>query len=274
MPDVIYLLSGGQSNAAPDSSLGGLPSTTQVAVGLNTLFDQVSTGEAKSGGVFYRCIYISNNTTNDFINVTNSITQSASNLSSMKIGVSLSNEVQLISFIGVPTGGNFQLRYAINVGGVTVIQNTAVIEWTGNVSQNIQEAINLLTYLSGVIIDNAIISGGVGFTVTFSGNDGSRAQNLLEIVNSTVTGITNSSITRVTGGGPINQVAASTGYETQAPYSVTFGGNTQIGLLRSGDIYGLWIQRNTPASTEATSQIQNQAAIITSYSKILEPDVP
>src|ERR1700678_3803574 len=100
MPDVIYLLSGGASNTDPDASLGGLPSTTQVSVGLNALFSQVANTEATSGGIRYRCIYVSNNTTNDFLGITNSITQSDVNLSSMQIGVSSTNEVQLISIFG------------------------------------------------------------------------------------------------------------------------------------------------------------------------------
>lgn len=64
-----FFLSGGASNTDPSLSVGGEMSSTEVSSLLNGLFDAVSAGEATTGLVDYRCIYLQNtnltNTVND-----------------------------------------------------------------------------------------------------------------------------------------------------------------------------------------------------------------
>src|SRR5215831_12166081 len=55
----IWRLSGGSSNSAPASSLGGVMSTTTLAAG--TLYDDVTGDEAGTGDVEYRGVYVLNN---------------------------------------------------------------------------------------------------------------------------------------------------------------------------------------------------------------------
>lgn len=55
--DIKYLLSGGASNSDTSASLGGVKSS----VAANNYFDDVSSAEASTGDVEYRCIYVHNN---------------------------------------------------------------------------------------------------------------------------------------------------------------------------------------------------------------------
>lgn len=60
--DIEYRLSGGASNTDPDSSIGGVISSTEITTAtLHNLFDVVSSAEASAGDVEYRGIYIINN---------------------------------------------------------------------------------------------------------------------------------------------------------------------------------------------------------------------
>lgn len=56
--DIKYKLSGGALNTAPNASLGGAKSSTDVPPGI---FDDVSSAEASAGSVEYRCVYVHNN---------------------------------------------------------------------------------------------------------------------------------------------------------------------------------------------------------------------
>jgi len=59
--DIKFYLSGGGANSDPNASLGGAISSTEITdATLHNLFDVVSSSEASSGDVEYRCIYIRN----------------------------------------------------------------------------------------------------------------------------------------------------------------------------------------------------------------------
>ena len=55
-----WYLSGGAANANPDKSLGGARSMTQVAGGVDNLFDDVTSDEVVAGEVTYRCMFFRN----------------------------------------------------------------------------------------------------------------------------------------------------------------------------------------------------------------------
>lgn len=60
--DIQALLSGGAGNSDPNSSLGGVISSTAITdASLHNLFDQVSSAEAAAGDTEYRCFYFKNN---------------------------------------------------------------------------------------------------------------------------------------------------------------------------------------------------------------------
>ncbi len=174
----------------------------------------------------------------------------------------------MISIFGIPTSGTFKLKYTVTVGGITVVQTTSSISWNPDqtiTANNIQEEINLLTYLSDVTISVVGITGGYGYIVEFAGSDGKRAQNLLEITDFTVLGSTSANVVRISAGGPINQVAANIGFENQTPFDVEFDKEVSIGIMRSGDVYGLWIKRITPANTIGTTQEIDTSTLKSTY---------
>lgn len=55
--EIQYRFSGGASNSNPNASLGGVKSSVSIG---STLFDDVSSAEAATGSVEYRCYYIHN----------------------------------------------------------------------------------------------------------------------------------------------------------------------------------------------------------------------
>jgi len=55
--DIKYKLSGGAANADPLASIGGVKSSVDSS---STIFDDVTSGEASSGDVEYRLVYIHN----------------------------------------------------------------------------------------------------------------------------------------------------------------------------------------------------------------------
>jgi hypothetical protein len=60
--DIQWRLSGGAGNAAPNSSLGGIMSSTAIVDASNdNLFDDVSGAESQAGDVEYRGFYVRNN---------------------------------------------------------------------------------------------------------------------------------------------------------------------------------------------------------------------
>lgn len=65
--DMKYLLSGGAANTDPNDALGGKISSTEVVISptKNNLFDDVSSAEASSGKVEYRCLYVFNDHSTD-----------------------------------------------------------------------------------------------------------------------------------------------------------------------------------------------------------------
>lgn len=60
--DLLFKLSGGAANTAPNSALGGAMSSTQItSAQVANLFDNVSGDESAAGDIEYRCFYIHNN---------------------------------------------------------------------------------------------------------------------------------------------------------------------------------------------------------------------
>lgn len=59
--DIKFYLSGGAANSDVNASLGGAKSSTEITTAtLHNLFDIVSSAEADSGDVEYRCLYVEN----------------------------------------------------------------------------------------------------------------------------------------------------------------------------------------------------------------------
>lgn len=63
--DIQLRYSGGAANNTPGASLGGAKSSNQVD--LSALWDTVNSGESAAGDTEYRCVYVHNNSGQDFI---------------------------------------------------------------------------------------------------------------------------------------------------------------------------------------------------------------
>lgn len=84
------------------------------------------------------------------------------------------DEVQTLNFDAVPDAGSFKLRYND--------ETTAAIAFDAT-SQGIEDSLNGLSSLSSVQVAGDFSSG---LTITFTGDDGERSHNLLEIVDNTL----------------------------------------------------------------------------------------
>lgn len=264
MPTIDFFLSGGLANVDGNQSLGGLPSNQAYLPGTNTLFAQVTSTEAQNGGEVYRCIYGSANSTEDLTNCSVDVSQNTE-FSSMYIGFELADEVQLIEFSGTPTGGTFTLKYSVLVNNVTVVQETYPITYStlATTAADIQNALNDLTYLSTTLVEGQSPSS---FQVTFADEDGYRAQILLEVTNFAVTGSSGATVSQVKAGGPKNAIATNIGFENQPPFGVTFSlDSTELGTLRPGDVFAVWLRRSTPAGTIAASSFVDSAQVTVDF---------
>ncbi|QDU51944.1 choice-of-anchor Q domain-containing protein [Gimesia panareensis] len=87
------------------------------------------------------------------------------------------NEVQLITFAGVPTGGTFTISYT---GGDGITETTAGILSTATASQVKQAMVNAF---SGINFDDILVNGNFqdGFEVEFVNAAGGQNQNLLTL---------------------------------------------------------------------------------------------
>ena len=83
------------------------------------------------------------------------------------------DEIQLLTFASLPGSGAFKLKYRG--------QETTSLAFNTNAA-SIQSALNALSNLSGVSVSGNF---GIGFTITFGGDDGLQPQPLLEVTSNT-----------------------------------------------------------------------------------------
>lgn len=255
--DISIVLSGGSSNTNPALSFGGQPSSHAVGTTLNNLFTNVTAAQAQSGYTDYRCIYVFNNNSTDvFYNVSVSLQSQIAGGSTITIGVLARNEVQRIAINGSPTGGNLVLKYENALSPQINWDNTPSV-----FAVNLQAGLNGTAGLSQV---SCAHSSGSNYTITFTGDDGNRNQNLLVVdTNALTPSVPNPTMSTITEGGPRNDIAQSTGNVATTPTGVVFtSGSITIATLRAEEGFPLWLKRVTPAgsaalpSDSATLQIQ------------------
>jgi len=259
--DIVYTLSGGSGNSNPNNSLGGGPSSTPIVS--NRLFSDITNDEAIAGKIDYRCFYVANNNVEDtFFDSELMIFEEIVGGSDISFGVSATNDVQQIivssSNAQPPNGGSFTISHE---------QENVVINWNLNIStiaQNIQDSLNYLNHLSDVVVvaQQSVLTNYVAvFTVTFAGKDGKRNQELFDLVSNNLLGTGTYSITfsKVVEGSPINMEAQTIPFETTTPFGVVFGTSTvQVGDLRSGDLFPVWVRRTTP---EQADPLENDGVV-------------
>lgn len=253
--DIVYVLSGGATNADPDKSLGGDPSSSPVLNGLNSLFANVSSDDAQAGLTDYRCMYVFNNSLVETLWKSKVFTQGEiTSGSDAELGFIFADEIQNLTVIGNVTGGTLTLSY--EGSNFTFSFSSNLSTWVAN----FQSAIRSIATLEEVQV-SAQTSTSVDlqtvtvFTILYTGSSGQRFHPILEVVANALTPSAIVSASRSIGGSPINSIATIIDHATTTPNGVTFGPATQlepmsIGHLRPTDGFPVWIKRVTPAGTQ------------------------
>ena len=259
--NISFVLSGGASNINPNNSLGGDPSSTSINGGLlNNLFDDVASYESENGNEDYRCIYVFNDgetTVWDMKLWADSITEGNVQI---KLGIESSNEKQRITIIGA-TGGILELQYKDRSFSSDYNSNTTV--WASNIETSISN-VTVSDVSTEKIFKKVSVEGrNLGsdkliFDITWSGKDGKRNFDNIEIIGSELVLEPNGSVlvTVEQQGSPINTLANET-IETSPPGGVVFFDTNEtspivIARLDPSDGFPIWIKRIIPSQTVAS----------------------
>lgn len=270
--NISYLYSGGNTNNNPNLSLGGAPSI--YTVNNNTLFDNVTSSQALTGTIDYRCLYISNDSVTDSLyNAEIFILYDPAGGGEMEIGFEFQNDRQYVNISNYSnvTGGTITLTYTdTTTHNFTFSYNSDV----NTFASNFQSSINALEYLGGVTVSASYdaISNTLTFEVNFLGDAGLRYQELLTVQNNSLTysgSAPNVSTIKSVNGAPINQEATLIDVETTPPTSVVFSTTAySLGTLRNLDVIPVWIKRIVAANSPALEvdgfslRIKGDAALI------------
>ena len=252
--DFAFVYSGGISNANPDLSLGGTMSV-QPILGVR-LFTDVTTSQAVSGLVDYRCVYI-NNTNNLYTlydaNILVSYTVPGD--VTVQLGFKFINERQDITVTNATdiTGGDFVIVYTDVQGN----NYTLSIPWSNNLStwaNNLQTAIRTVPNLTGVVVSGITSGSNVIFEIDFYGDAAYRCHNLMLLQSNSLTSSGPAimvNIVKVINGSPINSIADQIDVSTTAPTNIVFSDFAVPGNMRPQDFVPVWIQRTVPINSTA-----------------------
>jgi len=244
--DIVIVLSGGTANTNPSLSLGGDPSGYPVTSGINNLFNNINKQESESGHTDYRCIYVFNNSALYSLYDTDVFVSSIGTAgATKKIGIPLSTDQQKIVTTGTVTGGSFTLVYETGYPDLVVNWDSIFTNWIAN----LQNALNGLPGVSGVIVDGTSVPNSVQFIIRFEGASNHKQHPLLTLKTNNLVGNPVVTITKITDGSPINNIASPIAGDTITPAGITFGTATiNIGILGPAEGFPIWIERHTIAN--------------------------
>lgn len=173
--DIHWLHSCGSTNKNPNLDLGGTNSEFQIAeVPLNNLFDNVSPTEAANGFIDYRCFYICNKHTKDFLtNINLTINSQAAGGANITIATKEIDDVQEVTLIGSypdPTGF---VIFDTEFGPPFTISFTGYVAFGIDLQTRLRES----PYCNTVIV-----TGTNPYEVNFTGNVGKRNVQLMRVV--------------------------------------------------------------------------------------------
>lgn len=254
--DINIVLSGGSNNRDPNSSLGGDPSRTPVSSSINNVFDNISESESETGSVDYRCIYVFNdNQIDSLFNCRLFIDSQVLGGGTVQIGLDVKDDVQTIGIVAEEgiTAGSIAMSYE----GVEFIFDFD--EDLGIWAQNLQDALNAIYLLSETTVALSNPSTGVfNFIITFTGADGGRSHDLIELISNNLLspGDITINIEKLTVGSPINTIAPEIALDTVPPSGVVFSNTSpvsvlNIGQLRPLDGFPVWLKRTVLSNTAA-----------------------
>jgi hypothetical protein len=240
-----FLLSGGTNNSDPGKSLGGPPSGFPVLGIINNLFSDITTDQAESGKVDYRCFYVKNSNPQTLYEAKIQISSQDSGGSTVQLGTASSTEVQRIDVTGVSISGTLVLR----IGSTPISMN-----WGSSPAEFAASLANALSLvLFSAQISHSVYGDTASFTVTFTGKDDKKEWPRMEIQENNLTGVDKPIVStrKISGGQPTNSSAPIIATESLAPAGVVFSsGIIQIGDMQSGDFVPVWVKRTTPAGAE------------------------
>ena len=258
--DIRYFYSGGATNRDPSLSHGGVMSIMPAPSDIDqNLFEEYPNLIQDDQKIDYRALYVMNMSfTETFYDVHAWVETQTPGGPEIFIGIPTATEVQKITVTEASTitGGSFTLKFGDYVTE-DILWDTLVLT-----AENIAVALNAAPTISNVTVSGASVSGDKWeFTVTFAEADRNKLQptiksqvNLLTWTGSTPT----ISITEITNGRPINDIATDVGFANNAPLDVTFvetdpSAPITVGSLAPQDTFYVWLRRTLarPRQTEA-----------------------
>ncbi len=250
--ELTYTLSGGVVNQDPDLAIGGPPSSTIIDDTVNNLFADVTSAQTNTGYTDYRCYYVFNDNDDDYVDFKIWIGSQVASGSGCEIGVLTRNEMQNMQFINV-SGGNFTLSLDGHV--------TDTISFTFSpdiMASSIQAAMQQLPNAKECIVTS---QGSNSYRIEYAGINKNTAYPMMTFgVNSLLPNnpiqLAGAQFTRVQNGSPVNTIAPDAGVVTTPPTGITFGepdinSPYEIGTIRTGSGFPVWIKRITDPETEA-----------------------
>ena len=253
--DIEYVLSGGTNNSDPKKSLGG--DRSQAQVGNNTpngIFSDVSVDDSQSGLIDYRCIYVFNNSTTDYLyNTEVKITSQVGY--DIKFGLPTATDVQQITITGNPVGGGYFTVDYDNLRPVQINYDSNMINWANNIKTALLTyTLNGTPLLSGIRItsDSTFVNSVLlaHFVIYFEGNNNNTNQPKLIINNDYKTTLfggnpqTSIKVDKVSSGGPINTIASPVANAKIAPANIIFSTtDVSVGTLGPMEGFPIWFQR-------------------------------
>lgn len=245
--DIAFFMSGGPSNRDPSLCLGGYPSNYEVSGGINGLFSNIDAKAASSGLTDYRCFYVANKSAEYTLYETSLHIELEDNVETQVfLGVVKRTESQVISVSGIVFFGSVLMSFEGEQFAVT---------WDGSpnaFAANLTAALSAIG-LQGAQVSRSSSSNNHKFTVIFRGNLDNKVYPLIQLITNDLEGPSKPSvsISRQTGGRPINSVAPVLATPEVPPQNVTFvttspDSKLVVGTLSPGDYMPVWIRRITP----------------------------
>jgi hypothetical protein len=254
--DIKFYHSGGGSNCDPLLDLGGSISTCELTEGLDMLFNEVTEKQSRAGRIDYRCFYVKNTHPDDTLrNAKFYIDWEHKSGSFVDVGVRLRNEIQKVVITGLiaPDEDDYMTLDIPGYDDFTVDYHSNLTIWQGR----FQTAIRGIDGLQDVIIEATGTVGSptsVTFIVKFVGQAESRQIDLMTVLVNSLNDQT-INILSDTEGSPVG-IVACTSTVLVAPACVDFnyplrGSPIELGSLRPGESFPVWVRRTTPRNTRA-----------------------
>jgi hypothetical protein len=244
--NIEFLLSGGTNNSDPKKSTGGSSSSFPVLGSMNNLFPDITSEEASSGKVDYRCFYVKNYDSSVTLYDTEvRVSSQNSGGSYVELGVAKSTDVQRIDVTGTSISGTVVFR----LGSSPISVNWGASPFGFEASLR-----NALLY-AGVAaeVSHSVSGNTAAFIVTFSGVNNNRSWPTLQVQENNLTGTDTPTITirKISDGRPINSSAPSIVTDQMPPSGVSFqSGSILVGRIGPGDFAPVWARRTTPSNTQ------------------------